>query len=184
MRFRMFRRVMAIVPIVVLGVVALVETRPDRLHVERSARIDAAPDTVFAEIDDLRRQTAWLPWERMDPHMQRAYDGPPAGVGATYHWSGNGQVGEGSARIVESTPGSAVGIALEYVRPFKGSSTATFRLAPDGTGTIVTWALDAKQSFLAKAMALCMGMEEMLGAEFERGLATLKGIAESNGGVR
>jgi hypothetical protein len=175
-----------IVPIVLLIVVALVvfvQSRPDRFHVERSATIHAPSATIFPHIDDFHRWTAWSPWEKIDPQLQRSYDGPPSGVGAGYRWTGNSHVGEGSMRITESTPGRRVGIALEFIKPFKASNIATFTLTPDGAGTRVTWAMDGKYNFISKLISLFMSMDEMIGTEFEKGLATLKGIAESAPGA-
>ncbi len=170
--------------IAVLGVVvvaAFVLTRPDRFHVERSAMIAAPSATIFPYINDFHRWPAWSPWEKIDPQLQRSYDGPSAGVGAGYHWSGNSQIGEGSMKIVESTPDRGVGIALEFLKPFRASNTATFTLTPDGAGTRLTWAMDGADSLVTKLMSLFMSMDKMIGGEFEKGLATLKGIAERGG---
>ena len=82
-------------------------------------------------------------------------------------------------RITESTPSRRVAIALEFIRPFKASNTATFTLLPDDAGTTVTWAMDGTNNFVSKLMSLFMNMDRMIGTEFEKGLATLKGIAES-----
>jgi len=110
-----------LVPIALLGVVAvvaLVLTRPDRFHVERSATIDAPSATIFPYINDFHRWPAWSPWEKIDPQLQRSYDGPSSGVGAGYQWTGNSQIGEGSMKIIESTPDRRVGIALEFLKPW------------------------------------------------------------------
>jgi hypothetical protein len=175
-----------VVPIALLVVVALlvfVQMRPDRFHVERSATINAPSATIFPHINDFHRWTAWSPWEKIDPQLQRFYDGPPSGVGAAYRWIGNSKIGEGSMKITESTPGK-VGIALEFVKPFKASNVATFTLTPAGSGTRVTWAMDGENGFMSKAIGLFMSMDKMIGTEFEKGLASLKGIAEGAPGAR
>ena len=41
--------------------------RQDTFHVERSKRIAAPPEWVFAQINDLQRMKAWNPYERKDP---------------------------------------------------------------------------------------------------------------------
>jgi hypothetical protein len=170
----------AVLPIALLVVVALlvfVQMRPDRFHVERSTTINAASTAIVPHINDFHRWTAWSPFEKIDPQLQRSYDGPPSGVGAGYQWTGNNKIGEGSMKITESTP-SKVGIDLEFVKPFKASNVATFTLAPAGSGTRVTWAMDGQNSFVSEAMGLFMSMDDMVGTEFEKGLASLKGIAE------
>ena len=154
-------------------------TRPDRIHVERSATINAPSATIFPHINDFRQWTAWSPWEKIDPQLQRSYDGPPSGLGAAYRWAGNSHIGEGSMRVTESTPNRRVGIALEFLKPFRASNTATFTLTPDGAGTRVIWAMDGKGNLVSKLISLFTSMDKMIGTQFEMGLATLKGIAES-----
>jgi hypothetical protein len=172
------RAVAGVVGVALVALVAYVLTRPDRFHVERSVTIAAPSATVFPYIDDFHRWTAWSPWEKIDPQLKRSYDGPPAGVGAGYRWAGNNDVGEGTMKIVESTPTSRVGIALEFVKPFRASNLATFTLVPDGAGTRVTWAMDGANTVVSKVIGLFMSMDAMIGTQFEKGLATLKDLAE------
>jgi uncharacterized protein YndB with AHSA1/START domain len=178
------RAIVSIVVLIVLAFVAFVQTRPARFHVERTVTIDAPRETVFAHINDFRRWTAWSPYEKRDPQMQRSYDGPSSGVGARYQWRGNSEVGEGSARITESTPSSKVGIALEFIKPFAAANTAAFTLAPDGAGTTVTWAMDGTSTFVTKLIGVFMSMDRMIGGDFEQGLVNLKGVVESTPAAR
>ena len=41
----------------------------------------------------------------------------------------------GSTTLVESKPNEKVGMKLEFVRPFAGTSDVQFILTPEGTGT-------------------------------------------------
>ena len=75
-------------------------------------RNDEEPD------NDFHAWPAWSPWARLDPGMHTEYDGPCAGVGAGYTWSGNSKVGRGSMRIIGATPDSRVTIQLEFLKPF------------------------------------------------------------------
>ena len=43
----------------------------------------------------------------------------------------------------------------------------------------MTWALDGRNGFPAKAMGLVMNMDRMIGDDFEKGLAQIKAIAEA-----
>jgi hypothetical protein len=82
-------------------------------------------------------------------------------------------------KITESTPSSRVAIDLEFIKPFKSSNVCAFTLAPEGTGTKLTWAMDGRNNLVSKAMGIFMSMDKMVGPDFERGLASLKGVAES-----
>jgi len=42
----------------------------------------------------------------------------------------------------------------------------------------VTWSMFGENGFLAKAFGLVMDMDQMLGAQFAKGLADLKAIVE------
>ena len=167
----------AVVAIVtVLAVV--VARRPSEFRVVRTATIGGPPASVFAQVNDFHLWDRWSPYAQRDPGMTKTYEGPPAGVGAVYTWSGNREVGEGRATIIESRPHDVIRIRLEFVRPFAGTSTATFTFAPADTGTVVSWSLDGTNSLVAKAMGLFIDMDRMIGGDFEKGLAQMRSIVE------
>ena len=43
----------------------------------------------------------------------------------------------------------------------------------------MTWSMTGKNNFIAKAIHLFMNMDNMIGAQFEQGLAQMKSIVES-----
>ncbi len=162
----------------------VVVTRPAKFHVERSATIGAPPDTVFASVNDLHEWSAWSPWEKLDPQMKRTYEGPPSGQGAIYAWSGNDKVGEGRMTIERSEKPQLVGIKLEFIKPWEATNATTFTFSPSPEGTRVTWAMDGNNNFMGKAASLFMDMDKMVGGDFERGLASMKGAAETRARAR
>jgi hypothetical protein len=163
--------------IVVLAIV--VAMQPADFRVERSATMSAPPQSVFVQVDDLRKWEAWNPWQKLDPAMKMTYAGPPSGPGASYAWTGNNQVGEGRLTITESRPNDLVRIKLEFMKPLAATNTATFTFKPQGNQTAVTWSMEGRNNFLAKAINLFMNMDRMVGGQFERGLADMKKIAEA-----
>jgi carbon monoxide dehydrogenase subunit G len=175
-------KTLGIVALLLVGaLLALIATRPDTFHVERSAELVAPPDKVFALIDDLHQWPRWSPWEKLDPNMQKTYAGPPSGVGASYSWKGNSDVGAGRLTIVESKPAELVRVKLEFFAPFPGTSEARFELAPSGSGTKVRWSTDGENGFAAKAISLVIDMDKMMGDFFEQGLADLDSAARLAG---
>jgi carbon monoxide dehydrogenase subunit G len=176
----MVRRILIGVGVIIVALVVVVATRPADFHVERSTTVAAPADRVFAQVNDFHSWPAWSPWEKLDPQMARTHSGAPAGVGAMYGWkSENSKVGEGRMTIEKSERPSQVGVKLEFIKPFTATNTVTFTMAPEGTGTKVTWAMDGHQNFMGKAASLAMNMDKMVGGDFERGLASLKTVAES-----
>jgi hypothetical protein len=167
-----------------LGVLAVfsvvVATRPSHFHVERSQAIPAPPAAVFSLIDDFHRWPEWSPWEKLDPAMKREYSGPASGVGASYEWTGNEDVGRGSMRITESQAPSRVAIALEFKEPWQATNTTLFSIAPAPSGATVTWGMDGESNFVFKAMSLFMDMDSMVGKDFEEGLSNLARLAQAS----
>lgn len=171
--------------IVLVALIALVlifaTTRPDHFRVERSVVVAAPVERIFPLIDTLQNWRTWSPWERKDPAMQRTYTGSASGVGASYAWKGNKEVGEGHMEIVESVSPSTVRFKLDFAVPFEAHNEAVFRLEPVTGGTHVSWAMTGASPFMFKLMGLFMNMDEMIGRDFEAGLATLKQQTEQGG---
>lgn len=65
-------------------------------------------------------------------------------------------------------------------------STATCALTLEGTptGSVVTWSMDGNHDFIGKAFGMFMDMDNMLGADIEKGLAQLKTVAEGKQAAR
>ena len=166
---------------VVAAIVALLgyaATRPDSFRIARSAVITAPPETIFALIADFHRWTAWSPWEKLDPALNRAYGGPASGLGATYGWEGNGKAGAGKMEIIEAAPPSKLKIDLAFLKPFKARNTAIFTLESQGDATRVTWVMEGPSPYISKLMGVVFNMDKMVGGDFETGLANLKALAE------
>jgi hypothetical protein len=163
--------------IVVLAIVIAIQ--PGDFRVARSATMSAPPQVIFAQVDDLRKWEAWNPWQKVDPAMKLTFAGPPAGPGASYSWAGDKNVGEGRLTITESRPNDLVRIKLEFMKPFAATNIATFTFKPKGNQTAVTWSMEGKNNYFAKALHLVMNMDRMVGGEFEKGLADMKKVAEA-----
>ena len=116
--------------------------QPNRFVVTRSAVVDAPPQEVFPHIDELRNWQAWSPWAKLDPAATNTYEGPAAGAGAVFAWSGDKKVGAGRMTIIDSRPFESVDIKLEMSKPFTTSNDVSFRLSPEESGrTKVTWTM-------------------------------------------
>jgi len=168
--------------------VAVVATRPSAYHVERKLEVAAPTDLVLGVLNDLQQFAGVLvvfgsPWEKRDPNMQKTFAGPAAGVGQSYAWSGNREVGKGKMTIEESVPGQKVGMKLEFVKPMKSTATCALTLAGTPTGSFVTWSMHGNHNFVGKAFGVFMNMDNMLGTDIEKGLAQLKTVAEGNQGA-
>lgn len=153
--------------------------RPDEFRVTRSATILALPERVFSHVNELKKWEDWSPWAKLDPNSKSTFEGPAAGVGSSMTWSGNKKVGEGRMSITESSPSNLIQIRLEFLRPFKSTATAEFTFAPRGSQTLVTWSMFGASNFMSKVFGLFMNCDTMIGKDFEKGLASLKLVAET-----
>lgn len=161
--------------VVVLGLAAM---KPDTFSVARSITVDAPPEKIFPLIDDFSKWPLWSPYEEKDPDMTRALGGAKEGLGATYAWEGDDNVGKGHMEIVESRPSDKVGIKLDFERPFEAHNRVDFTLVPQGQGTLVTWDMQGPTPFFAKVIHVFLDMDRMVGTDFEAGLIKLKAQAE------
>jgi hypothetical protein len=175
----MARKILIGVAALIVLLVIVILTRPATFHIERSNTMSAPPESAFAQVNDFRAWPAWSPWEKLDPQMKKTFEGPPAGVGAKYAWTGNDKVGEGRMTMEKSEKPSTIGIKLEFLKPFEATNDTTFTFAPAAGGSKVTWAMDGENTFMGKAASLFMDMDKMLGADFEKGLAAMKTAAEA-----
>lgn len=173
-------KLLALAGVGVLGLFIVIATRPDRFHVERSVQIAAPPENAFVHVNDFHGWSAWSPYEKLDPDMERSYEGAPSGVGAIYAWkSDTNEVGEGRMTILKSERPRSIVIELQFITPFPATNVVTFRFEPTAGGTRVTWAMDGTNTFMGKAVSLFMDFDQLVGSDFERGLASLKALAES-----
>lgn len=174
----MLRMIVTGIALLVAALLVAILMQPDEFRIQRSALVAAPPAVPFAAVNDLQQWRQWSPWENRDPDMQRQYSGPQAGEGATYRWSGDDSIGEGSMTITGSKPGEQIDIELEFVRPMAATNQVRFVFTPEGENTRVNWSMNGDNSFMGKAISLVMDMDEMVGNDFEAGLAKLKELSE------
>lgn len=174
----MLIKIIIAIVVIIAAIVLYAASRPDTFTVERAALINAAPEKVFAQINDLHLWQAWSAWERKDPNMKKTHSGAASGVGAVYAWEGNGNVGKGSMAISESIPNQKVQIKLDFIAPFEGHNLADISLQAQGDGTQVHWKMYGPMAFIPKVMGLFFDMDKMIGKDFEDSLANLKLVVE------
>jgi uncharacterized protein YndB with AHSA1/START domain len=174
----MLKKIALALVVVIVGILVFAATKPDVFHVERSAVINAPSEQIYPLLSDFHQWNRWSPWEELDPGMTRTHSGAPSGPGAVYEWSGNSDVGKGRMEITEAVEPSRVAIALRFIEPWEANNVATFRLAPRGNATMVTWTMDGPSPYLMKVMGVFMNMDRMIGTDFEKGLGKLKTVAE------
>lgn len=150
----------------------------DTYNVERSVTIEAPPARIYDQIANFHNWTNWSPWEDRDPELRRTYSGAESGTGATYGWSGNRKAGQGRMEITDATEPERVQIELVFEKPWKARNDTLFTIAPQGSGSRVTWSLTGKNTLMTKVMGIFKTMDKFLGPDFDKGLARLKATTE------
>lgn len=156
---------------------------PSTVHVERSIMVNASPEAVFSNIDDLQEWNKWSAWAKRDPNMQNTYEGPAAAIGQKSIWkSEHPKVGDGSMEITELKPNELLVTKLEFGGHDGGYGT--IKLEKVGDSTKIVWSVDNDGSgtpMLMKPLSKYFNlfMDGMVGPDFEEGLKGLKEIAES-----
>ncbi|MBM4342503.1 MAG: SRPBCC family protein [Deltaproteobacteria bacterium] len=178
----MWKKIAIVFAVVVVGFLGYAAMQPEDFAVQRSTDIKAPADRVAALIADFHAWEKWSPWEKMDPAMKRTFSGPSSGVGAVYEWSGNSEVGKGRMTVTAVDPAKSLHIKLEFIEPWTATNTTVFTFAQAGDVTKITWTMRGKnEGLMAKAMCVVMDMDKMVGGDFEKGLASLKSLAEKGG---
>jgi uncharacterized protein YndB with AHSA1/START domain len=171
--------IIAIVLAITIAIVLiLAATKPDTFRVRRAATVKAPPERIFSLINDFHQWATWSPWENKDPAMKRIYSRTASGKGAVYGWEGNKNVGSGRMEILESSQPSKIVIKLDFLKPFEAHNTAEFTIVPQGDGTNIIWEMHGPAPFMSKMMQVFMNMDNMIGKDFEIGLANLKRLVE------
>ena len=167
-----------ILAVAIAAVLILAATKPTTLRVQRSVSINAPPERIFSLISDFHQWVTWSPYEQKDPAMKRTYSGTERGRGAVYAWDGDKNVGSGRMEILDVSAPSKIVIKLDFFKPFEGHNTAEFTMLPQGDGTHVTWLMHGPANFMSRLIQVFMNLDNMIGKDFEAGLANLKTITE------
>jgi uncharacterized protein YndB with AHSA1/START domain len=174
----MFKTIAIVIVVALAALLIYAATRPDTFSIQRSTQIKAPPEKIYALISDFPSWPTWSPWEKLDPDMKRTLTGAATGKGSIYEWSGSGKVGAGRMEITDvQAPGKVV-IKLDFIKPFEGHNVTEFTLAPQGDTTEVNWVMTGPSPYISKLMGVFFNMDQMIGKDFEAGLANMKATAE------
>jgi hypothetical protein len=175
----MLKKALLVLLVAITGLVIFTATRPAAYQVERSTTIHAPADAVFATVSDLKAFGDFSPWDKRDPAMKKTFSASTSGVGATYAWEGNKEVGSGKMTVTEHNPPSRVRHKLEFIAPFAAVADTGFDIAAAGADNVkVTWSMQGRKDFMAKFFGLFMDMNKAIGKDFDEGLANLKRVVE------
>ncbi|MCU0612605.1 MAG: SRPBCC family protein [Candidatus Eisenbacteria bacterium] len=177
MRILKVSGLVVLVLVVVTAVLGIVVPR-DYLVV-RSVSISAPAEVVFSHVRFWKNWEAWSPWAEKDSTLQATITGEDGAIGSVYAWTGDPDVsGRGEMAVTGVTPNEELRYHLRLLEPWGSESDGHIRIKPAGGGSQVSWAMYGRNPFPWNVAGLFMGMDRMIGPDFERGLGLLKGLAE------
>lgn len=162
--------------IIILGIIA-----PKSYDVSRNIKIKRSLSEVFNYVLLIKNQEHWSPWAERDPNMKRTYTGTDGKIGFISAWESNhNQVGSGEQELKGFKKNKEINSELRFLKPFKSTSDAYFKVKEVQNGTEVTWGFSGKNKFPISIMMLFMNMDKTVGKDFEQGLEELKIVMENN----
>lgn len=155
--------------VLLLAVIGLL--LPGQRQVVRSVEIRATPAEVWPWLAEPRKWATWSPWLAKDPQTELRYEGPISGEGAGWTWSSQSQ-GHGHMRFVKAQPPQRLGFEMVFDDTGMKAS-GDFTLIPMGERTKVQWRMDANLGLNPLARWFGLGLDALVGPDFEAGLASL-----------
>ncbi|MFK7929469.1 MAG: SRPBCC family protein [Myxococcota bacterium] len=175
----------ALLALVAGGVAFMASQEPETITVKRSTLISAGSIDVHPLLNDYNAFVEWNPWSKRDPNIVKTLSDPPTGVGATYEWSGNDEVGKGKMETL-TVSDSKITQRLMFMEPMESEAEVAFDIVPQGADTEVSWTMTMPNNFMLKTMTVLgvVNMDSAMGPDFEEGLGSLKTMAEANAKTR
>jgi len=164
--------VLALLAVLIIGGYLL----SPKFMVSRSVTINAPADKVYSFVANPKGWKQWAVWNQRDPAMQIEYSGPESGTGAKWSWKSKTQ-GDGTMTFTSTEPARKVAFDL-YFPDFGTTSQGLIDFVPDGNTTKVTWTMNGDMGSNPLFRWMALGMDGMVGKDFEAGLTNLKAVAE------
>lgn len=150
---------------------------PGTTTVERTTTIQAPPCNVHTLLDGYGWWNDFSPWAGIDPDAVYSYEGPSTGVGAKMIWtSEHPNVGSGNMEVSAVEPCASLTHAIDFGQ--QGKAMATWTLEPLDGGTAATWNLVSEHGLNPVNRYFGLMLDRWVGGDYEKGLASLKGLAE------
>ncbi|WP_121666382.1 SRPBCC family protein [Mesonia aquimarina] len=171
--------------IVIIGGSIYVATLDGDYQAEETMLIEAPREMIFNEVNDFKNWENWGPWMEEDPNMVISYPEKTSGEGAGYSWQGDESM-DGEMKTTEVIPPKTINQKISFDTPVGVSeSTVYWKFEEQENGTLVTWGMKGKQSFMEKAYQATQDstMGQMLSPMFSKGLQNLAEVVQKKMGV-
>lgn len=138
---------------------------PRNVVVQRTGTVAAAPAALLALAASNEGYQRFNPYLKADPAMKLEMFGPASGVGSGFKF--DSKDGKGTA-VVTKVSADSVDYALDLGSNGKPNQTIT--VVADGTGSKVTWRMDADMGNNPIGRVVGLFLDGMIGPNIESGL--------------
>lgn len=144
--------------------------------VQRSTLINKPASELYSLVGDFNSWPHWSPWLIQEPDCPVHISGRPGQIGHKQEWDGE-KIGAGNIQLIEHETNEHLLYDLHFLRPWKSHSQASFTFVTKGDQTEVIWSMNGSVPaimFMMKSKII-----NMVGSDYEKGLAMLKEHVES-----
>ncbi len=176
----MLKKILQAAVLLIISLFGYAAFQPADYKISRQISIDAPADKIFPFLNNMKLADQWGPWKETDPEVKMTLTGPEEGVGAVTAWESPGQMGTGSATIVNSVQNQQVNIRLEYTKPSAMNQDSVYLIEANADGkSVVSWTVTGKNNVVGRVFCLFVNVDKMVGSMFEMGLSKLKTVVET-----
>ena len=148
---------------------------PATIETEQSVVINKNMKSLNKYMSNYNRFTDWSPWSELDPACVVTVEGTPNTVGHKYTWaSDSADVGTGY-QTIDAISANQIDQTITFTAPWESTADVWYKLETVEGGTKVSWGFKQEGALVMTFM----GIDEMVGESYKKGLAKLKTIAES-----
>lgn len=174
----MLKKILIGLAVLVVALLLIGFFLPGKMEITRSITVNASPESVFEEFNDLEKWQEWQYWNTMEKpgDMKLTFGEKKQGTGASYSWDGK-ETGKGTITITESIPNKSVASDIDFTG--SGVAKGLYTVEPDGEGTKATMNFTFDNGMNPIGRWFSVFMKGELENAFDYGLAKIKERAEA-----
>lgn len=172
---KVFKYLLFLLLILVIGGAIYVAVQPNHFKVTRSRTIKAPSAVIYSNLIDYKNWEAWSPWIEKDPSITLSFPENTRGEGGSYAWEDKD--GKGSMTTIATETNTSISQQLQF-EDFPPSDIQWHFKPISDDETEVTWTMSGDNLPFGFKMytAFTGDMEQQVGPDYERGLEKLDSI--------
>jgi len=173
-----FKKIVIWILAVILVLVLIAYLLPRHYKVVRSVYIKSNPELIYDLTSNFVKWKLWEPWTKaIDSTVVYELTGKEGQVGTIWKWNGK-ILGSGQMTSTGYIPGRLFAYDLEFNKgKYKSKGLITIEQSADSSK--VSWIDEGDLGFNPLARYFGLGMDKMMGPDFQKGMSKLKTVCEA-----